>query len=110
MPHQRPLQGPELFCAGTSDVYVTGYKTTSSILPGQYPYFDGEDSSDEDEDEDEEDEPPPQAVPLTNKRRAALIAVRSLNGPGPCLWWQVQCLEAAVSNAEGSTEGLQMLM
>ena len=82
------MQGPEVLCAGTSDVYVTGYKTTSSILPGQYPYFDGEDTSDEDEDEDEdeEDEPPPQAVPLNNKRRAALIAVCSVDGPGSCSW------------------------
>ena len=60
--------------AGNSDVYATGYKTTSSILPGQYPYFDGEDTSDEDEDED--DDQPPQAIPLGQKRRAAILAVR----------------------------------
>lgn len=69
-------------CAGTSDVYVTGYKTTSSMLPGEYPYFDGDDTTDEDEDDD--DDQPPQAVPLSSRKRAALIAVRSQAGPVPC--------------------------
>ena len=48
------------------------------MLPGEYPYFDGEDTTDEDEDDD--DDQPPQAVPLSSKRKA-LIAVRSLASP-----------------------------
>ena len=65
--------------AGSSDVYATGYRTTSSMMPGDYPYFDGEDTSDEEEEEEEDDDDqPPQAVPLNSKRKAALIAVRPI--------------------------------
>lgn len=59
-------------------MYATGYRTTSSMMPGDYPYFDGEDTSDEEEEEDDDDQPP-QAVPLNNKRKAALIAVRPIS-------------------------------
>jgi len=66
--------------AGSSDVYATGYRTTSSMMPGDYPYFDGEDTSDEEEEEEEDDDAqPPQAVPLNSKRKAALIAVRPIS-------------------------------
>ena len=83
--HLRPLHRSADWSAGTSDVYVTGYKTTSSMLPGQYPYFDGADTSDEDEDEeeDEDDDEPPQAIPIGKKRRAAIIAVRSVTDLTP---------------------------
>ena len=49
-------------------------------MPGDYPYFDGEDTSDEEEEEEEDDDAqPPQAVPLNSKRKAALIAVRPIS-------------------------------
>ena len=65
-----------MLSTGSSDVYVTGYKTRSELMPDGLTYFDGEDPSDDDEDEDDEDdEQPPQAIPLGSKRRAALMAV-----------------------------------
>ena len=69
-----PVPREQCAVKGSSDVYVTGYKTTSTMM-SEYPYLDDDDDEEEDE---EDDEAAPQAVPLNSKlqRRAALIRVR----------------------------------
>ncbi|KAK9823332.1 hypothetical protein WJX72_001993 [[Myrmecia] bisecta] len=51
--------------SGNSDVYITGYKTTTPTLDDDMPGYDMDDSSEEEE-EAEDDEPVPRAVTIAN--------------------------------------------